>query len=317
LKLNAQVEITNSLELKIKCIEKENIMLRNELETQKSLLVATSGSNNNMKSGIFTEYTIPVENSFSALDVDTSTDFQIMATTSKSKIKTPTNKSSKNNVKKATFDYSLKPTEQTSIPTKRTLTHQYSAIPTTTQKNNNISPKNKKIKIFVIGDSHVKRLNKELFNYSLNEGVGNAFLKHFDSANTKRMHHHILPTLHEEKPDMVIIHCGTNDVNDKTIYTTPPIDIANRILEIGNTCKEFGVKNVAFSSILPRKDANIQRIINETNDHLQNVCAFNQFGFVSNGNINEDFLHSDGTHLNAIGSHLPAGNLTTFINSSF
>jgi len=141
-------------------------------------------------------------------------------------------------------------------------------------------------------------------------------LKSFEGANGKRLNHFILPDLHEKQPDCIIIHGGTNDIDETTISSTPPIDFANNIIEIGKTCKKFGTKRIAFSSILPRKEIKQQKVINEVNDHLKNICAFNSFSYIDNSNINESHLHLDGTHLSSVGSHILSGNLISFINSN-
>ena len=74
------------------------------------------------------------------------------------------------------------------------------------QMNNIWNPNNNK-KLLVCGDSHVKRLSKRLLNNSLKKS--HAVLKNFDGANIKRLSHHILPYLHEDKPDSVILHMET------------------------------------------------------------------------------------------------------------
>ena len=72
---------------------------------------------------------------------------------------------------------------------------------------NTIGNPNNNKKLLVCGDSHVKRLSKRLLNNSLKKS--HAVLKTFDGANIKRLSHHILPYLHEDKPDSVIFHIGT------------------------------------------------------------------------------------------------------------
>ena len=75
------------------------------------------------------------------------------------------------------------------------------------QQTNNIGNPNNKKKLLVCGDSHVKRLSKRLLNNSLKKS--HTVLKNFNGAHIKRLSHHILPYLHEDKPDSVIFHIGT------------------------------------------------------------------------------------------------------------
>ena len=38
----------------------------------------------------------------------------------------------------------------------------------------------------------------------------------FRDATSKRLNHYILPTLHEDHPDVVLLHIGSNDINNQT-----------------------------------------------------------------------------------------------------
>jgi len=173
----------------------------------------------------------------------------------------PMTNSNINNIKPKIVTSVLNPTSSVKTFTSVN-TCEYSSIPTKEIIKKNSEEKEKK-KVILIGDSHVKRINKELFNFALEKDDVKAFLNNFDGATSRKLNHHILPTLHEEQPDMVIIHVGTNDINEKTISSTLPIEIAKRIINIGNTCKRFGIRNVAYSSILPRKDQQCQKVLNE------------------------------------------------------
>ena len=42
-------------------------------------------------------------------------------------------------------------------------------------------------------------------------------------------------------------------------------------IDIGNVCKSFGVKKIAISSILPRKDQECQKRIDEANNYLKDL----------------------------------------------
>ena len=54
-------------------------------------------------------------------------------------------------------------------------------------------------KICVVGDSHIRRIKRNLFNNSLCEGK--ALLNGFSGANIRRLDHFIIPTLVEDRPD--------------------------------------------------------------------------------------------------------------------
>ena len=52
-------------------------------------------------------------------------------------------------------------------------------------------------KIFVVGDSHVKKIKRLDFNKELRSG--NAFFRSFSGANSKQLNHYIIPTLVDGK----------------------------------------------------------------------------------------------------------------------
>ena len=66
-----------------------------------------------------------------------------------------------------------------------------------------------------MGDSHIPRIKKKLFNNSINEGK--AHLNSFNGATINRLDHFITPILEEDRPEIVIIHIGSNDITHNTI----------------------------------------------------------------------------------------------------
>ena len=59
-----------------------------------------------------------------------------------------------------------------------------------------------------MGDSHTRRIKKNLFNNSIIEGK--AHLNSFSRATINRLDHFITPILEEDRPNIVIIHVGSN-----------------------------------------------------------------------------------------------------------
>ena len=89
--------------------------------------------------------------------------------------------------------------------------------------------------------------------------------------------------------------------------------MAIKIIDIGNTCKSFRIKSIATSSILPQKDQECQKRIDETNSYLKDLCGFYGFSFIDS-NINENFLHHNELHLNKVGSFLLGQNFVKHFN---
>ena len=47
-----------------------------------------------------------------------------------------------------------------------------------------------------------------------------AWVKNFDGGKSKHINHHVLPFLQENLPETVIIHSGTNEINENLIHIT-------------------------------------------------------------------------------------------------
>ena len=90
---------------------------------------------------------------------------------------------------------------------------------------------------FIVGESHIKRVNKDMLKYHITNSKEKVYTKYFDGAKVNEIFHHILTTLHNDHPSRVIIHAGTNDVHENARAT----DVANRIIYIGVMCK-LGIK---------------------------------------------------------------------------
>ena len=59
-------------------------------------------------------------------------------------------------------------------------------------------------KICVIGDSHLNRIKRNIFQKSVNGGK--RYFNVFRGAKSKRLNHYVLPTLHEDHFDVVLLH---------------------------------------------------------------------------------------------------------------
>ena len=138
------------------------------------------------------------------------------------------------------------------------------------QRTNKIGIPNNKNKLLVCGDSQVKRLSKLLLNNSLKKS--HAVLKNFVGANIKRPSHHTLPYLHEDKPNSVILHIGTNDVQPNMDST--PEKLSDEIINLSQICKKSGVKNFYVSSILPKNDSRLSHFISKISIPVLLILVF-------------------------------------------
>ena len=125
---------------------------------------------------------------------------------------------------------------------------------------------------------------------------------------------HILPTLHEDQPDVVLLHIGSNNINNQTKDRINAKKLTGDIINIGKSCLDLGVKEIVISSILPNKNISLTRLIRQVNDSLREQCVLNGFGFVSNDNISRTHLWKVGIHLDDLGTTILAGNFVDFLN---
>ena len=86
------------------------------------------------------------------------------------------------------------------------------------------------------------------------------------------------------------------------------------IINICKSCINLGVKEVVMSSILPKKNIGLTRLIWQVNDSLREQCVLNGFGFISNDNISRTHLWKDGIHLEDLGTNILASNFVDFLN---
>ena len=90
--------------------------------------------------------------------------------------------------------------------------------------------------------------------------------------------------------------------------------IAKNIITIALLCKEYGVSEVVVSSVLPKRNIKLSKLIRQVNDRLYDLCKINNIYFLSNDSISWNFI-CDDRHQK--GSLILASNFATFINSIF
>ena len=102
-------------------------------------------------------------------------------------------------------------------------------------------------KTVIFGDSHIGRVNRKKLDFNIN---GKSHIKFFSGVDSYQLKYYVTPTILKEKPDSVIIHVGSNDVNfHNAKYSTPEV-IAEKILKCAEESKSLGVEDVAISSVL-------------------------------------------------------------------
>ena len=162
----------------------------------------------------------------------------------------------------------------------------------------------------MFGNSHIKRIKPNDFNKELHRGK--TFFCSFSDTNPKQLHHYIIPTLIDDKPDAIAIRASKNDILNRANHE----DIARSIINIGLDCKVNGVNKVFISSILVRKNPNLTAIVCRVNDMLRDLCEKNGFSFICNDVITTNYLWKDGVYLQDMGKHILSNHFLKFLNNS-
>ena len=164
-----------------------------------------------------------------------------------------------------------------------------------------------KRKVALLCDSIPKPIS--LYHMKKKLKDANIYKKCFPGVSSNHLNHHILPTLHEDQPDSVIIHVGINDLlNDVAIN-----DLISNTEKIGRTCVEKGVKDVIVSGIVYSRRLK-KEMIDEANKRLEELCLQNEFLFLQNNNIKVEDLCKDGLHLDKNGKIIFFDNICNFLD---
>ena len=120
-------------------------------------------------------------------------------------------------------------------------------------------------------------------------------VKPFPGARTKAMKHYVSPNL-EKKPDLIILHTGTNDLKS----VSSPEEVANEITSLALSVKEKG-HQIEVSGVLSRGDR-FSKKAKDVTDCLEIKCKDHNVDFISHKNINtRSHLNQDRLHPNRKG----------------
>ena len=93
---------------------------------------------------------------------------------------------------------------------------------------------------------------------------------------------------------MIIIHTGTNDIQNK-------VNTLQKVRKVVTTMKEIDVNKeiqTAFSSVIHRNNQDFEEEIKETNRNLENLCKGKGIKFINNNNIDGSCLNRSKLYLN-------------------
>jgi lysophospholipase L1-like esterase len=134
-------------------------------------------------------------------------------------------------------------------------------------------------------------------------------IKTHPGATTDDLIDHLNPVL-RRKPDVIIIHGGTNDL-------TNDVDTAKNIERIIRNVKRVSPKtSLVLSSVVVRKDReDLAKKVIELNEKLKAITDEYKIEFLDNDNITDKYLNSKKLHLNKNGLSMLAKNILGYINS--
>ena len=173
-----------------------------------------------------------------------------------------------------------------------------------TNIHNNVNKK----RVTVIGDSMVKFVMFE--NLSDENYIAN--IRTNAGCTTKDIADYIKLII-RRKSDIILVHTGTNNL-------TNSVNTMNKVRKVVKAVEEMDGNNkikLGFSSIILRKDRDLDKEIKETNTKLKNYCIGKGFTFVNNANINEKCLNNNKLHLNKKGTTLFTKNIYKSFSSRF
>ena len=165
--------------------------------------------------------------------------------------------------------------------------------------------KNKKRVVAIVGDSMLKHIK----GYKLSNKDNKCVVKTFPGARTSCMEHYVIPTLNQQ-PDVVIIHCGTNDLKVKQ-----PDEVCQNVINLAKSISSSNENtSVVISGIVPRGD-DLNQKATEVNGLLEKKCNDCNIGFINNGNIDpRRHLNNSRLHLNVNGTLELEKNLRNMID---
>ena len=135
-----------------------------------------------------------------------------------------------------------------------------------------IQGNHKERKIFIIGDSHLRRIVSEKKSKEI-RCILNILVEQITNS-------YVIPELVDEKPQTVVIHIGSNDITKFKYHNVDVNDLASRILQTGLKCRYYGVQSISILSVLVRNDNNLNKLIQGVNISLKNLCKVYGFDFI-------------------------------------
>ena len=172
------------------------------------------------------------------------------------------------------------------------------------------SLKNSKIEskkdVIIIGDSMLNGINEE----GLSDDRFQVKVKNHSGATTEDICDFIKPDV-RKKPDIIIVHAGTNDITNNIKSFENYKKITDTIKSKLTNCK-YTNSNVVMRKDKPDKEKKVK----EFNSRLSKFCSKNKIDIIENENLDGSCLIFKKLHLNKKGNPYLANKFLDFLNSS-
>ena len=157
-------------------------------------------------------------------------------------------------------------------------------------------------KVLIASSSITKGIDYRRFNECFEQGK--TWIQKWPGGKARHIKNYIKSHLDEEKPDVILILAGGNDLAEEN---QTPVNIAHDVIEIAIKAKQSGVRDVLIGSVPVRSRQFSMKRWHELNNALFSLCQDNNFVYIDNGKIKVDHLH-DGVHLTNEGTVILADN---------
>ena len=154
------------------------------------------------------------------------------------------------------------------------------------------NPQKSKTSVVIVGESMIKKFDGYLLLTSLS-------LQHlvearpFSKAKTIAMYDYIKPTQRDFKPEIFVLHVGTNDFP----LNKSPKEISEDIVILTRSIKTENNK-IIVSSIVYRAES-FREKVGKVNANLEELCAEKDIAIITHSNINpKRHLNTSRSHLN-------------------
>ena len=174
------------------------------------------------------------------------------------------------------------------------------------KKDKNAEPKQNQKVVAILGDSIIK----DIQGNRLSTNEEKVVVKCFRGAKTECMYSYTIPPL-KENPDIVLLHCGTNDLKKEE----DPNRVAQNIVSLATHISSKNSDKPVIVSSLVCRDDRFRNKIENVNLHLHKMCNERNIGYVENNNVKKNHLNKSKLHLNSNGTAILVRNFKEVISN--